>query len=165
MSRTRSTGSSREGGGGIADDFPVEGLGGGATVLVVDGHGHRVIAGRDEIERAADRFRSALHADETYGPAHNSLGLMYFEDGDLFQAILEFERAMELMPQDPAVYYNLGLTLETAVRRIPRTRLKAVLILGIRQQTTVFRDSRLHPPPAAHACLTCDAEGESHRSG
>jgi hypothetical protein len=67
-----------------------------------------------EIERAADRFRSALHADETYGPAHNSLGLMYFEDGDLFQAILEFERAMELMPQDPAVYYNLGLTLETA---------------------------------------------------
>lgn len=67
-----------------------------------------------EIERAADRFRSAVHADETYGPAHNSLGLMYFEDGDLFQAILEFERAMELMPQDPAVYYNLALTLETA---------------------------------------------------
>ena len=67
-----------------------------------------------EIERAADKFRAAVLADETYGPAHNSLGLMHFEDGNLFQAILEFERAMELMPQDPAVYYNLGLTLETA---------------------------------------------------
>ena len=67
-----------------------------------------------EIDRAADRFHSAVQADETYGPAHTSLGLMYFEDGDLFQAVLEFERAMELMPQDPAVYYNLGLTLETA---------------------------------------------------
>jgi hypothetical protein len=67
-----------------------------------------------EVDRAGDRFLSALQADDTYGPAHNSLGLMHFEDGDLFQAVLEFERAMELMPQDPDVYYNLGLTLETA---------------------------------------------------
>ena len=67
-----------------------------------------------EVDRAGDKFLSAIEADDTYGPAHNSLGLMHFEDGDLFQAVLEFERAMELMPQDPDVYYNLGLTLETA---------------------------------------------------
>lgn len=67
-----------------------------------------------DIDRAMEKFLAAVDADEDYGPAHNNLGLMHYEQGNLYQAVLAFERAMELMPQDPAVYYNLGLTLETA---------------------------------------------------
>ena len=50
----------------------------------------------------------------TYGPAHNNLGLMHYEQGNYYQAVLAFEQAMDLMPQDPTVLNNLGLTLEAA---------------------------------------------------
>ncbi len=68
------------------------------------------------IEGATDKFMAAVHADSTYGPAHNNLGLLHFEEGNLYQAALAFEQAMDLMPQDPAVYYNMALTLESAGR-------------------------------------------------
>ncbi|TWU58427.1 photosystem I assembly protein Ycf3 [Rubripirellula tenax] len=70
--------------------------------------------GHDNIDEAAEKFMSAIQADETYGPAHNNLGLLHFEQGNLYQAVLAFEQAMEFMPNDPIVYYNLALTLESA---------------------------------------------------
>ena len=66
------------------------------------------------LDVAADKFLSAVKADEAYGPAHNNLGLLHYEQGNFYQALLAFERAMELMPDDPVVYYNLGLTLQAA---------------------------------------------------
>lgn len=66
------------------------------------------------IDRAAEKFLAAVAADESYGPAHNNLGLLHYDQGNFYQAVLAFERAMELMPLDPIVYYNLGLTLQAA---------------------------------------------------
>jgi len=71
---------------------------------------------KHEIDHAADLFRKAVEADARYGPAHNNLGLMHFEQGNLYQAAVAFQRARELMPNDPAVFYNLALTLESAGR-------------------------------------------------
>ena len=68
-------------------------------------------------EYAAEKLLSAIRADPQYGPAHNNLGLLQFDDGKLYQAVLSFERAKELMPADPVVYYNLGLVLEQAGRK------------------------------------------------
>ena len=68
-------------------------------------------------EYAAEKLLSAIRADPKYGPAHNNLGLLQFDDGKLYPAVLSFERARELMPSDPAVYYNLGLALEKAGRK------------------------------------------------
>jgi tetratricopeptide (TPR) repeat protein len=51
-----------------------------------------------------------------YGPAHNNLGLMHYEQGNLYQAVMAFEQAREYLPDDPAVVYNLGLALESAGR-------------------------------------------------
>jgi len=75
--------------------------------------------GMDALEQgdsaeASTKFLAAVAADEAYGPAHNNLGLLHFDQGNLYQAVLAFETAMELMPHDPVVYYNLGLTLEAA---------------------------------------------------
>jgi tetratricopeptide (TPR) repeat protein len=67
-----------------------------------------------DVDRATDKFLAAIAADETYGPAHNNLGMLHHEQGNLYQAVLAYEVAMELMPHDPIVLYNLGLTLETA---------------------------------------------------
>lgn len=66
------------------------------------------------LDHAAEKFLEAVKADETYGPAHNNLGLLHYERGNFYQAVLAFERAMELMPHDPVVFYNLGLTLQAA---------------------------------------------------
>lgn len=67
-----------------------------------------------DTDAAVNKFLAAIASDEAYGPAHNNLGLLHYEQGNLYQAVLAFERAMELMPNDPIVYYNLGLTLQAA---------------------------------------------------
>ena len=68
------------------------------------------------IDDAAQKFNAAIAADETYGPAHNNLGLMHYEQGNLYQAVLAFEAAMDYLPHDPTVYFNLALALESAGR-------------------------------------------------
>ncbi len=68
------------------------------------------------LDYAFDRFMEAVAVDETYGPAHNNLGLLHYDQGELYDAVLSFERASELMPTDPIVFYNLGLALEAAGR-------------------------------------------------
>jgi tetratricopeptide (TPR) repeat protein len=65
-------------------------------------------------ESAAEKFEAAICADSGYGPAHNNLGLLHYQKGNLFQAVLAFEEAMRWMPHDPSVVYNLALSLEAA---------------------------------------------------
>ena len=73
-------------------------------------------SGNDDL--ASEKFVAAVAADPGYGPAHNNLGLMHYQAGNLFQAVLAFEEAMQWMPHDPSVAYNLGLTLEAAGKTI-----------------------------------------------
>ena len=63
----------------------------------------------DEAERV---LRRALDADVAYGPAHNSLGKVYFQQGKLYQAAWEFQYAAKLMPYQPEPRNNLGLVFE-----------------------------------------------------
>lgn len=66
--------------------------------------------------RAKEKFLAATAADSSFGPAHNNLGLVLFDEGDLYRAVLSFERAADLMPNDAAVIYNLALALESGGR-------------------------------------------------
>jgi len=68
----------------------------------------------DQPEHAEDLLRQALVADLFYGPAHNNLGVVYLERGDLYAAANEFEWARKLMPGHPDPRTNLALTLERA---------------------------------------------------
>ena len=63
---------------------------------------------------AARRLRAATAADPTYGPAHNNLGKLYYQDADLYRAAGEFQLAAKLMPEQPEPANNLGLVLESA---------------------------------------------------
>jgi Tfp pilus assembly protein PilF len=67
----------------------------------------------DEAERL---LREALSADLFFGPAHNNLGVLYIEEGKLYEAAGEFEWARKLMPGHPDPRMNLALTLERAGR-------------------------------------------------
>jgi Flp pilus assembly protein TadD len=61
-------------------------------------------------------LRRAIEADPTYGPAHNNLGLVYYQLGRLYDAAWEFQNAIKLLPDQPQPHNNLGLVLESALK-------------------------------------------------
>ncbi|MCP3903513.1 MAG: tetratricopeptide repeat protein [Planctomycetes bacterium] len=70
----------------------------------------------DDPEKADELLREALTADLYHGPAHNNLGVLYLQEGKLYEAANKFERAKKLMPGHPDPRMNLALTLEHAGR-------------------------------------------------
>jgi len=67
-------------------------------------------------DQAEQLLQEALVADVTYGPAHNDLGILYYEQGKLYLAAWEFEYASKLMPHHPEPYNNLGMVYEAVDR-------------------------------------------------
>ena len=65
-------------------------------------------------EQAEQLLRSALSADLYHGPAHNNLGVLHLQRGELYEAASEFEWARKLMPGHPDPRVNLAMTLERA---------------------------------------------------
>ena len=70
------------------------------------------LIGRRKYEEAERVLREAVNADLAFGPAHNSLGKVYFHQGKLYQAAWEFQYAAKLMPYQPEPRNNLGLVFE-----------------------------------------------------
>lgn len=66
----------------------------------------------DEPVKAEGILRQALQADLYYGPAHNNLGVLHLNRGELYEAAEEFDWARRLMPGHPDPRINLGLALE-----------------------------------------------------
>lgn len=72
-------------------------------------------AGKPEkLHKAEKLLNEALVADVRYGPAHNSLGMIYYLQNKLYLAAWEFEYAAKLMPEHPQPFNNLGLVYERA---------------------------------------------------
>ncbi|MEW6747310.1 MAG: tetratricopeptide repeat protein [Planctomycetota bacterium] len=67
-------------------------------------------------QEAETLLREALSKDLYHGPAHNNLGVIYLQQGKLYEAANAFEWARKLMPGHPDPRLNLGLTLERAGR-------------------------------------------------
>ncbi len=66
--------------------------------------------------RAEETLREALTFDLYHGPAHNNLGVLHLNRGELYEAAIEFEWARKLMPGHPDPRLNLALALERAGR-------------------------------------------------
>jgi Tfp pilus assembly protein PilF len=64
--------------------------------------------------KAEGHLQKALIADVAYGPAHNTLGMLYLAQRKLYLAAWEFEYAAKLMPERHEPIYNLGLLYESA---------------------------------------------------
>ncbi|MCA9234848.1 MAG: hypothetical protein KDA44_05230 [Planctomycetales bacterium] len=67
-----------------------------------------------DLVKAELLLNEALVADVGYGPAHNSLGMVYYMQDKLYLAAWEFQYAAKLMPDHPQPYNNLGLVYERA---------------------------------------------------
>lgn len=69
---------------------------------------------RNELDDAEAAFMDALNADVMFGPAHNNLGKVYYEQSKFYLAAWEFRYAIKLMPNQPEPRNNLGLVFEAA---------------------------------------------------
>jgi len=58
-------------------------------------------------------LKRAVEADTMFGPAHNNLGLAYYNQQRYYDAAWEFEYAGKLLPDRPEPRNNLGLVFET----------------------------------------------------
>ena len=66
-----------------------------------------------DLEKAEQLLKDALVSDVRFGPAHHSLGVLYFWQEKLYLAAWEFEYAARLMPDRFEPLNNLGLVYES----------------------------------------------------
>jgi tetratricopeptide (TPR) repeat protein len=71
---------------------------------------------KGNLDKAQELLQRALEASVSYGPAHNTLGSVFYQKHQLYLAAWEFQYAAKLMPQRYEPYNNLGLTFEKANR-------------------------------------------------
>ncbi len=71
---------------------------------------------KGHLDKAERLLEEAVLADQSYGIAHNNLGLVHFEKGDLYSAAWSFERASLALPERPEPMNNLGNVYEAAGR-------------------------------------------------
>jgi tetratricopeptide (TPR) repeat protein len=67
---------------------------------------------KGDLAAAEQTARQALAADVTFGPAHNTLGMIYYRQSQLYLAAWEFQYAIKLMPRLAQAHANLGLVYE-----------------------------------------------------
>jgi Flp pilus assembly protein TadD len=70
----------------------------------------------EDAARAESLLIEALEADLFNGNAHNNLGVLHLERGELYEAATRFEMARKLMPDHPDPRLNLAITYERAGR-------------------------------------------------
>lgn len=61
---------------------------------------------------AEQLLHEALIADASFGPAHNTLGKLYYDQRKFYLAAWEFEHAIKAMPERAEPVNNLGLVYE-----------------------------------------------------
>ena len=62
-----------------------------------------------DLAKAFRNFLEAVARDENFAPAHNNLGLVFLEIGDLYQALKHLNKAIELDDTLDVAYCNRGL--------------------------------------------------------
>lgn len=70
----------------------------------------------DRNAEAAKRFESVLARRPDHGLAAKELGLLYAAEGDARRALPALQRALELLPKDDEILFQLGMQLESEER-------------------------------------------------
>ena len=96
-----------------------------------------------DLNKAADLFSRvlAIHTedDDFAASQHNNLGAVYGELGDFAQAIAQFRRAAQIVPNDPQYHVNLANAL-AAQNRFDEARSEAQLALHLAPDNSAARE-------------------------
>ncbi len=71
---------------------------------------------RGDLDDAQKGYIRALEADPLYGPAHNGMGLVYYQQEKLYLAACEFQKASALLPDRAEPLNNIGLVMMAAMK-------------------------------------------------
>lgn len=77
----------------------------------------------EEFEKAASAYEQILQSGMTSAKLYYNLGNAYYKSGDINNAILNYERAKLLAPQDPDIDFNLQLAnqyVTTQIEALPQ---------------------------------------------
>ena len=81
-------------------------------------------------EQASELYRSILNQDTTSAELHFNLGNAELKQNNLGQAILHYEKALKLNPNDATIQSNLGyansLTIDE-IQSIPKSQLQSYI--------------------------------------
>jgi Flp pilus assembly protein TadD len=69
---------------------------------------------RNDLAGAETKLQAAIKADPFYGPAHNSLGIVYLRQKNYYEAAGQFDKAGSYMPRNAVPRNNMGLVLEVS---------------------------------------------------
>lgn len=102
----------------------------GSVTPGIEAPGERPVNGADLARQENDRgfqliqegkpaeadaiLHRAIEADGAFGPAHNNLGVAFYQTDRLYPAALELQKAIRLMPRQAEPRNNLGLVYEKA---------------------------------------------------
>jgi tetratricopeptide (TPR) repeat protein len=78
---------------------------------------------RGKIAEARDLYQAVVQEGFISGPLYYNLGNAYYRTGDIGRAILNYERALRLMPTDEDVQHNLAmanLRITDRIEPVPR---------------------------------------------
>lgn len=92
---------------------------------------------KGHLDRAERLLQEALADDVTYGPAHNALGKLYFDQQKYYLAAWEFQYVINLMPERPEPHNNLGLVME-AVGKLDEAILSYSTALDLEPDNPVY---------------------------
>lgn len=77
----------------------------------------------EEYQKAASAYEQILHSGQESAKLYFNLGNAYYKDGNITRAILNYERAKLLAPNDPDVDFNLQMANQfvvTAIDALPQ---------------------------------------------
>lgn len=66
---------------------------------------------REEWDKAHTAFQRALDDDPELASAHNNLGILFKQKGQVEQALRHYRKAVDLLPASAEIYNNLGILL------------------------------------------------------
>jgi len=97
---------------------------------------------RDDLETAAAYYHALLDRRVRHGDVYYNLANTYFRMSDQFgQAILFYEKALELRPRDPDIHHNLDYAKTFLIDEPPRVPPSAMDTLLILHRQTTFNET------------------------
>lgn len=63
---------------------------------------------QENYDFAETEYKKAIHVDDCLATAHNGLAVVFYRKGLIEEALLSWEKSLELEPKQPDTLYNLG---------------------------------------------------------